>query len=59
MDADVFEEVARQPSAGAFTVRFDNGKLSHLLQFVLENVIYQNTHFVVFSVVPLSLLTCV
>lgn len=25
VDADVFEEVAQQPNAGIFTIRFDNG----------------------------------
>lgn len=27
VDADVFEEVAQQPNAGVFTIKYDNGKL--------------------------------
>lgn len=34
VDADVFEEVAQQPSAGVFTIRFDDGK------FVFSYVIF-------------------
>lgn len=53
MDADVFEEVAQQPNA-VFTIRFDNGRLSYLLQFVHWkcNKIPKYIYFIVFFCRP-------